>query len=428
MPYKISGTKSETARVIIFKESDWSIESETVVSGSGFYEVDGLESGAKTTVARANDGELLGYGSVTSVYYEPAGGTLWTWGQGLYGQLGHDDIVFHSSPVQVGALTTWAEIDTRGYHSAAIKEDGTLWTWGSNNTNGRLGLGDLIHRSSPTQVGVLTDWSVLGCGMYTTTAIKTNGTLWTCGNNNNGQLGLGDVINRSSPTQVGSLTNWSRVEGSHHYGYHTAAIKTDGTLWTWGNNPNGQLGIGTITDESSPIQVGGLSDWDSISCGDSFVVATKTDDTLWAWGTNTYGQLGQGNITKRSSPVQIGSLTTWSSVSCGDAHTAVVKTDGTLWTWGYNNRGQLGDGSINSRSSPAQVGSDTNWNSVVCGSFHTHAIKSDGTLWGWGANEGRGQLGLGDVINRSSPTQVGSLTTWTDVVGGYLHTMALQSV
>ena len=145
---------------------------------------------------------------------------------------------------------------------------------------------------------------------------------------------------------------------------------------------------------------------------------------LSTWGSNTYGQVGLGDVVYRSSPVQVGSLTNWKSVSGGVNHTAATKTDGTLWTCGYNAYGQLGLGNTISRSSPVQVGSLTNWQSVSCGYSYTAATKTDGTLWTWGSN-GSGALGLGDSTSRSSPVQVGSLTNWKSVAGGGGQTAAI---
>jgi alpha-tubulin suppressor-like RCC1 family protein len=155
-------------------------------------------------------------------------------------------------------------------------------------------------------------------------AIKTNGTLWGWGNNLSGRMGTGNTTSTSSPVQIGTLSDWAKIScGSNA----TFAIKTDGTLWAWGNNNIGQLGDGTFINKSSPIQIGTLSNWNTVSANDATsVVATKTDGTLWGWGANEIGQLGIGNTTNRSSPVQIGSLTSWSSGSCASSHSLFLTT------------------------------------------------------------------------------------------------------
>ena len=188
-----------------------------------------------------------------------------------------------------------------------------------------------------------------------------------------GQLAQGNTTNRSSPVQVGALTNWSNVSCSI---YFALATKTDGTLWAWGYNSEGSLAQGNVTNRSSPVQVGALTTWLTIASGYSFAAAViKTDGSLWAWGSNSNGKLGLGDITNRSSPVQVGSLTTWLNVACGQAHTLATKTDGTLWAWGRNQTGQLGLGNLTSYSSPMQVGALTGWIRVSGGAYFSSATK-----------------------------------------------------
>jgi hypothetical protein len=196
--------------------------------------------------------------------------------------------------------------------------------------------------------------------------------------------------------------------------YHVVATKNDGTLWAWGNNNFGQLGINSISNYSSPKQVGALTNWLNIAGGQYHVVATKTDGTLWAWGTGTYGVLGLGTQTNYSSPKQVGAMTNWSKPSAYTYASAAVKTDGTLWAWGDNRAGELGLGNITAYSSPKQVGALTDWSVVYRGNSTTFAIKTDGTLWSWGSNT-QGQLGLGNTTAYSSPKQVGALTNWGSI-------------
>ncbi len=348
-------------------------------------------------------------------------------GYNAFGQLGLGDIVNRSSPVQIGSLTNWDKIAFNEHHAMhAIKTDGTLWAWGSGEY-GQLGLGDLLSKSSPVQVGSLTDWDKITGGQDHAAAIKTDGTLWTWGRNRYGELGIGGEVafdkKISSPVQVGSLTNWSGVYGGEYY---TVAMKTDGTLWSWGNNSVGQLGLGTNNNSiSSPVQVGSLTNWTKVSTGYFHTVSVRTDGTLWTWGANAFGTLGLGDTVYRSSPVQVGSLTNWSKVICGNFNTIGIKTDGTLWTWGLNWDGELGLGDQVVRSSPVQVGALTDWDKAASGSSSTAAIKTDGTLWTWGNND-LGTLGLGDTTDRNSPVQVGSLTTWNKVVVGWNFIIAMK--
>ena len=303
--------------------------------------------------------------------------------------------------------------------------DKTLWGVGGNySLHGSLGLNDGVHRSSPVQVGSHTVWSSISCGFNNALAIKTAGTLWSWGYNSNGQLGQNDIVHRSSPVQVGALTTWSLVDAGF---YHSLAIKTDGTLWSWGRNSDGQLGLNDIVHRSSPVQVGALTTWSKVACGRFYSLAIKTDGTLWSWGLNRDGQLGQNDIVHRSTPVQVGALTNWSTVSktIGSISMA-IKTDGTLWSLGFNTYGTLGQNDIVHRSSPVQVGALTNWSLANIGSAAAAAIKTDGTLWAWGLNNGAnsyggGVLGQFDTVHRSSPIQIGSHTAWNSLAVGAYH-------
>ena len=349
---------------------------------------------------------------------------LWCWGLNAYGQLGLGTTLLYSSPVQVGSLTNWRQVSAGIDQETAIKTNGTLWCWGLN-TYGQLGNGTTTSYSSPIQVGSLTNWKQVSVGEFYNAASKTDGTLWAWGYNNHGQLGNGTTTSYSSPIQVGSLTNWKQITAGN---FHTAAIQIDGSLWTWGYNAQGQLGNNNSgTDYSSPIQVGYLTNWKQVAVGEFYNAAIKTDGTLWTWGYNNYGQLGNGTTTSYSSPIQVGSLTNWKQVSCGyNGFTTAVKNDGTLWAWGYNANGQLGNGTVTSYSSPIQVGSLTNWKQVSCGyNGFTTAVKNDGTLWAWGYNA-NGQLGNGTVTSYSSPIQVGSLTNWRQVACGTYFTAAIS--
>ena len=370
---------------------------------------------------------------------------LFAWGINWpNGQLGLGDVIPRSSPTQVGSLTDWSAVEGRlsgnqdnwSCATYLIKTDNTLWACGGNQT-GELGCGDRITRSSPVQVGSGTDWSQISAGANgdaselgdnTVAAIKTTGSLWTWG----GKGGMGysnkAMYGRpapdslySSPVQVGALLDWAKIAITHNT---MCAIKTDGTLWAWGMGNNGQLGIPDRVTRSSPCQVGASSSWSKITGCQGFYdlngfLAIRNDKTLWAWGSNIdYGNLGLGDRTPRSSPIQVGSATDWEQVNAGDGHVIAIRTGGTLWAWGYNVYGQLGLGNRTHYSSPVQVGTDTNWSKVYTSAYSSFAIKTNGTLWAWG-NNANGQLGLGNRDQRSSPVQVGAGTNWTGLsIGG----------
>lgn len=348
-------------------------------------------------------------GSVT-----PVSPKLYSWGENNTGQLGQNDLVFRSSPVQVGALGNWSAVAGGTDYVISIKTDGTLWSWGSNG-QGQLGQNDTVYRSSPVQVGALTTWSKISCGLYSNLAVKTDGTLWTWGYNNNGQLGLNDRVNRSSPVQIGALTTWLYIASGYA---HSLATKTDGTIWSWGRNNYGQLGqnIASTINRSSPVQIGVLTNWSKIdsSANGNHNVSIKTDGTFWSWGYNLNGQLGDNTTYNRSSPVQVGALTTWATPTAGGRFSLAVKTDGTLWAWGNGDSGELAQNDRLQKVSPVQVGALTTWSQPVAGWAFSAAIKTDGTLWTWGANN-KGQLGQNNRVYRSSPVQVGVATTWVSL-------------
>jgi alpha-tubulin suppressor-like RCC1 family protein len=356
-------------------------------------------------------------------------GTLWTWGYNGNGALGDGTAVNKSSPATTaGSGITWKQVAC-GYFVAAIKTDGTLWTWGQN-FYGSVGDGTTLNKSSPvTTAGGGTSWNQVSVGYYTLAAIKSDGTLWTLGRNINGQLGDGTTVNRSSPvTTAGGGTSWSQISGGI---YATSAIKTDGTLWTWGNGGNGQVGDGTTINKSSPVTTaGGGTTWKQVASGGNQTAAVKTNGTLWTWGFNGNGQLGDGTTVSKSSPATtVAGGTTWSQVACGYFNSAAIKTDGTLWTWGYNQNGQLGDGTTINKSSPVTTaGGGTNWRQTSAGFGNSTAIKSDGTLWTWGSNS-YGSVGTGTTLNRSSPaTTVAGFTTWKQMACGYGTTIGIVDI
>jgi alpha-tubulin suppressor-like RCC1 family protein len=372
---------------------------------------------------------------------------LWSWGRNDSGQLGTNDLISRSTPVTtfLGG-NNWKSVATGFSHTAAIKTDGTLWTWGSNG-NGQLGDNTSTTRSTPvtTFLGG-NNWKQVVCfgssfGVHNTAAIKTDGTLWTWGTGNFGQLG----INLPGPsgfvmtpvTTFAGGTNWKSVTCGDSF---MTAIKTDGTLWTWGINSSGKLGINSsgFTSIMTPVTTfAGGNNWKSVASGDNNTLAIKTDGTLWSWGSNVSGQLGDNTTTNRITPVTtFAGGNNWKSVASGYRYTAAVKTDGTLWSWGSNVSGKLGidPNELNAtKITPVTTfAGGNNWKQVAISYNHTAAIKTDGTLWTWGINSS-GQLG----INNIGVMDIGSMTpvttflggnNWKSVASGGNHTIAIQSI
>ena len=356
-------------------------------------------------------------------------GALYSWGRNDYGQVGNNTRQGWpggtSSPVQLPG-TSWL-ITSRGRTRAfSVKSDNTLWAWGEN-TQGRLGQNSEIHYSSPTQIPGTT-WSTISSGYHSSYAIKTDGSLWGWGRASDaGELSQNDRVDRSSPVQIPG-TQWTVVSGGEYY---ASAIKSDGTLWTWGYNLQGQLGLNSRVSYSSPVQIPGTQ-WSKIDSARYHQMAQKTDGTLWGWGNNGAGPLAQNNRVPYSSPVQI-SGTAWSDYisSTGSGPTIASKTDGTSWIWGSNSNGQLGLNDMVNRSSPTQL-PGTGWvipdrNSYDSGSPMTVLTKTDGTLWAWGRNYAGGFGINGNIgVNYSSPKQVTG-TQWTTVSVYGNSTLAKQN-
>jgi alpha-tubulin suppressor-like RCC1 family protein len=364
------------------------------------------------------------------------GDALWTWGYGGFAQLGNNANTNRSTPVTTFAGgNNWKQVSCGNAFTAAIKTDGTLWTWG-RGTSAQLGNNANTNRSTPvTTFAGGTNWKQVSCGYNYTAAIKTDGTLWTWGGGTLAQLGNNANTNRSTPvTTFAGGNNWKQVSCGN---LHTAAIKTDGTLWTWGAGGDGRLGNAQITNRSTPVTTfAGGTNWKQVSGGYRHTAAIKTDGTLWTWGLGGFGTLGNAVLADRSTPVTtFAGGSSWKQVSCG-YHTAAIKTDGTLWTWGSQYSfligftGQLGNAVTTSDiSTPVTTfAGGTNWKQVSCGGSHTVAIKTDGTLWTWGL----GNYGvLGNAVTTGSistpVTTFAGGTNWKQVSGGYRHTAAVQA-
>lgn len=327
-------------------------------------------------------------------------GVLWAFGDNQYGQLGDGTQNAALSPLPVGDDSDWRSVDAGLYHNVAIKEDGTLWTWGYN-FYGQLGNGTYTDSAVPIQVGNDSDWATAFAGRYHVLALKQDGSLWSWGYGTGGNLGIGSYVYRvPTPTQVGSTSDWSTIAAT---GYFTLAIKSDGTLWSWGDNGFGQLGNGTLSSTASPQQVGTDTDWASASSSYYHALALKENGSVWAWGYGGYGSLGTGSTATSSVPTQVGIGTDWQSVAAGFFHSVAVKNDGTLWAWGSNQYGQFGNGSYSSTPvlTPAQSGSDSDWSEVDTSIYHSLGIKQDDSRWAWGYNYW-GQLGNGTTGGRET--------------------------
>ena len=280
-----------------------------------------------------------------------------------------------SSPVQVPGNTwykVYPQILSERMH--AVKSDGTFWSWGGQNY-GELGLNaqGAPRRSSPTQVGTAASFTspkALLSNCEFVTMIKCDGTMWSWGYNVHGNLGINNATSMSVPVQIGTDTNWSKVAQTN---YGALAVKTNGTLWSWGANAYGQLGLndrgaGLALSRSVPVQIGSDTNWEDVySNWNRGSIAKRTDGCFWAWGEANFSIWGNNICGNQaySSPTQVQSAGVYSDwVNATTCVGYFRKCDGTLWSSGSNCAGQLGCGQWPTcccYSSPVQIGSDTNW-------------------------------------------------------------------
>ena len=337
-------------------------------------------------------------------------GTVWAWGDNSSGQLGNGTTDNSTSPVKVsfpGGVTVTA-IAAGGYHSLALTSNGTIYAWGYNNT-GQIGNGTLAPAvTSPVKVSFPGGVTVtaIAAGDYYSMALTSDGTIYAWGDNSNGQLGNGTTVDKTSPVKVSSLSGVTTIAAGTN---HSLALKNDGTAWSWGNNNNGQLGNEQTGNSFSsiPVQVsfpGGVT-VTAVAAGFKYSMALANDGAVWAWGFNYYGQLGNGTNNQSTIPVQISTLSGVTAIASGDYHSLALKGDGTVYAWGKNSDGQLGNGTKNDRFKPEQIFSLCGVTAIAAGTGHSLALKGDGAKWAWGDND-QGQLGNGTTTDSTSPMQV----------------------
>lgn len=335
-------------------------------------------------------------------------GTVWAWGSNSWGQMatGKPTYQNETTPVQIKSLSGIVLITAGESFSYALRADGTVWMWGGYETKVDESWVQILI--PPEKIDGLTDVvGIVPTGGRSAVFLKKDGTVWTWDK----EWGASGV-----PIQVTGLSGVAAIYGGSGYAF---ARKKDGTVWAWGNNGCGQLGDGTTTDRTTPVQVKNIDNVVDIATGTAgsynkgkYTIAVKKDGTLWIWGGYEYDDSDEGSAIQKT-PVQFKGLSNVRSVATGKGWSAqpfviALKKDGTVWAWGENKQGQLGDGTTAWRGNPVQVKALNNITAVSSGIIHTVALKKDGTVWAWGYN-GSGRLGNGkqaQFINESQTTPV----------------------
>lgn len=352
---------------------------------------------------------------------------LWCWGANSSGQLGDGSSTDSSNFKPIGD-ETWTLVAVGGDHSCAIKSGGTLWCWGANGS-GQLGVGTTSNINVPRRVGSAANanWQTVAVGSDHSCAIKSGGTLWCWGDNSQSQLGDNTLADpTTTPRRIGSDTDWSQVSLGNQAG---CAVKQDQSLWCWGDNASGQLGLGDTTDRDTPTEVQPGSAWTNVAVGVSHSCGIQDNDaSLWCWGDNTYGQLGQGATSAFSStPLQVLASTQWSAVVVGDSHSCAIKADGSLWCWGNNVAGQLGVGTTSHLATPTEVSHGNGWRALSAGDYHSCAVDADYIGYCWGLND-TGQLASGNLLGTDTPRRFDDSDDWAAIDSGELHSCGLKQV
>lgn len=329
-------------------------------------------------------------------------GSVWAWGNNYNGQLGDGSTTVSYVPVRVSGLSGVVAIAGGHNHNIALKDNGAVWSWGINEY-GQLGNGTDIYSSNiPVRVSGLTGVMAVAAGREHSVALREDGTVWAWGDNRLGQLGT-NLGASNIPVQVSGLSGITAIAAGV---FHSMALKDDGTVWAWGHNGYGQLGNGTIGRISfNPAQVSELSGIIAIAAGGYHSMALKNDGTVWAWGRNDSGAIGDDSTSDRNIPVQVSGLSSVAAIAGGGYHSIALKHDGTVWAWGRNSSGELGDGTTTQRSTPIQISALSGVMAIAGGYSHVIALKADCSIWAWGNNT-NGQLGDGSNINSSVPVAV----------------------
>lgn len=348
-----------------------------------------------------------------------AEGAAYCWGRGESGQLGApapascalDAGVYPCAriPLAVSGGYTFGQITGGGSHTCALTADGTAYCWGSN-TSGQLGDNSTTQRQAPVPVATELRFEALDAGANHTCGIASGGGAYCWGSNDRGQLGDGTTTGRAAPVAVSGVLAFQVVTAGGFDIGHTCGFLADGAAYCWGDNEQGQLGIGSADLEPHPLP-------SAVSPGLAFVSLSAGlgrhtcgligGGAAYCWGENFFGALGDGSTIARAIPVPVSGDFAFADVRAGGfiGHTCGFTDTGTAYCWGENERGQVGDGSTTDRVSPSAVVGDLLFGSLDAGFRHTCARTTGGTLYCWGSGAA-GQLGTNSTSQSNTPAKV----------------------
>jgi alpha-tubulin suppressor-like RCC1 family protein/endonuclease/exonuclease/phosphatase family metal-dependent hydrolase len=330
----------------------------------------------------------------------------------------------HTGSLLIKITPDSVSLSAGGQTTCQTRSDGSARCWGRNDY-GQVGDGTTTLRDVPATVlrAGKSGWASLSTSGASTCGIKQNGTLWCWGLDNYGQLGIGRRGPVHRPHQVGTRKSWASVSAAWT---HTCAIRTNGALYCWGQNLWGQLGIGSVNRLHGTPQRVGTAQWRSVTTAGWHTCAIDIAGTAYCWGHNAFGEVGDGTTATRSAPVKVDGGQTWLQLSSAWAQTCGITQAGRLLCWGFNRQGQLGDGTLTNRAEPAPVDATETWTQVTAGDGSTCATASDARLWCWG-DDRYGQLGTpASEQPVPTPTLVSALTSPVQLISsGWLHTCVI---
>ena len=350
-------------------------------------------------------------------------GHLWGWGYNMFGQLGVNSNSSYSTPVAIlGVLKTFCQIASGDYHTSSIDKNGKVWGWGYN-FYGQLGINSQVCKNTPVAVvGVVKTFCQISAGLRHTIGIDKNGKVWGWGQNVNGQLGINSVVSKSTPTAIlGVSKTFCKIYTNQ---YHTMAIDNYNRIWGWGRLD--YLGVNLSGNILTPILIS-LSPTNFISAGNQHSMGLKSDGLLFTWGDNTYGQIGNNTIVNACFPTIYPTQKTFCTIASAQYHTLGIDKNGKIWTWGLNAKGQLGDNTIISKNSPVNLlGVNKTFCQIVGGANHSAGLDRYGKIWNWGDNT-YGQLGTNNYTSKSTPVALlGVNKTFCQIEAGLNYTIGLD--